>query len=693
MNTTEKTGNLSSVIDILDVMQKPPVSVTADYIAKCVRVAALLGNPVSLVRLDDVSSTRVTMPPDLVSPWGSVTSPLSVGSDARQRNIAFEARSNVFDVVDDVSALVSHAAGQGVLPSRNPFSVLASINSSRIGFGPVVLSEAQATEIMRDISAYLELLTGNDEDRDVSNLAQLSSVRISFDGFGGTGNAAEDLLKLTPDSSSVRETKLSNAAALFDFSKRMPRVVFTANYAPDGDSRGALVGWRRIPDASGYIVLRRNFFDGQRTIFTLTNERLRSEHANYREYAKTWVMSFYDELDVDSIWLFADPDVDPDGYYFYYVQAFQNRKTLKGSVFSVPSAPSVGSASQRLDIKRRMEELDPGSGEDKISPYPVLAQYLLGDSRFDWVLAGVNIRASIDRREPRSVVMKYSYLTAQMDFLLEQMKAGKFVVPKDVNKVVENVNIALSGFGVSQVIDEVLRDTGILFHFDGTEVRDDSVFNSIGSAVNNFDDVVTNGIIAAVLSAADPETATIDLLSLAANLPILLDSPNVSSTRLARAKMDGRVEEIGPPNTDEASGDDIQHFSDVDPRDGEFADLTSFDGLSKFVRTIRLFADFGRDRADVKSPQVVQDIREQTKAASVSSPDKTPSRDNVSTGTETPPRPGAQPPKTPSDIRDMLKKKTTGGFYKVTRKTGPSRRGGRSGGGRGGSGSGGRRMN
>lgn len=558
--STPVTDNQSFVFDLLDVMQVPPTYVDFEYMRKCIRSAEKLRNPIRSSMLAGGTS-RLT--------------------ELMLRSVAFDARNNVLDVVSRVGSYVS-MVGRNVL-FENPFSLIGQMNMSRIGFQSVSLSVVLADEIVKNISLILDAVESADNASDTvrRGSAQLSSARISFDGLGGSSSPNTDILQFSPEISAVRENKSKELLSVFDFERRVPKILFTANYAPDGEERGSLIGWKRIADASGYVVTRRNIFDGDVLQFRLSNAQLIESIGNFKDYVETYVLSFYDDIDLASIFVLYDSEIEPNAFYTYTVQGFRTRRSKKGSVFYVPVSPGVSSPAQRAELRRRMEILDPGAGPDTVSPYPILAQYFLGDSRFDWLLAGVNIRASVNRRDSREVTRSLSYLTAQMDFLFEQMQKNRFVVPKDVSDVVHAVNDGIVIFGVSQILEELLRETGVLYHFDGLDPREDSNFDRVPL-------VQDDSFLSTVLSAADPETATIDIRVLSTNIAQRLNRLNA-----------GRTSEIEIPSRNFERR--ISHASEAQfaqsVEDNDFnADLTTFEGLGKFMRAIRLFSDLNSDR-------------------------------------------------------------------------------------------------
>lgn len=551
------TESQTFVAAIAAAMKNPPTDLDLEYLEVCSRAATNVGNPIVASR--PVGHEKVTkQSPDKVAPWGRVCSPRFVagssGAIAGVRNSAMSARNNVFEVIDRVSAFISKAKNAGFAPPANPFVSIAEHNAN--GTSATV---AEAEELTANIKKYVQLLTAErngqvDVEDQTEHAAQLSSVNISLDGFGGSGNTAVDLMSFIPNMDEIRAQKAKEALAALDFRKRVPKIMFTATYAPDGDSRGCIIGWKKIADASGYILKRRNIFDGNQDKIVITNQEAKENHSRFKNYVKSWVMSFYNDIPLDSVHFMLDTQAPENGFFLYTVQAYQNFQESKNT-FVVDTVPANLSLTMRRTLRARIEVIDPGAG-DTISPYPLLAQALLNDEKMDWALAAVNTRASIIRNDLRSYTRKFGYLGAQLDFLFSAMDEGKFVIPRDPKKVVSNVSQSITLFGVTQVILETLQETGALYHFDGVDARDQSVMKK------DSPDIEGSGILSAVVSAIDPETMTLNLKSLTANLPKL-------------------AEETGThPLVRDLGGD----------RAG-VVDLTTFEGLGRLIRTVRVFAD------------------------------------------------------------------------------------------------------
>lgn len=610
-------ADLEIILDLIDVLHTPPPQATPEYNSICQRVSDFLNAHIPQ-KIDPIIKSGWTFGkfPEQGNVSSATGSPNDPGSfpdggwtshqiDAISANYA---RQNIYDFINAVNSFIARAKNAGFQPLENPFVVCASYNEGRTGFTPINISSEKATSLANDIRKYVDLIradrAGNlSLDAPIDKAAQISSARFSFDGMGGTGNTSVDLSKIFPDQDTLKEKRALESLSIFDFSKRTPRVIFTTSYAPDGTLKGMIIGWKKIPDAAGYVIKRRDLFTGHERTYVVDNALAQASTERLSSYVKAWVLTFYDNIRHDSVYSYLDADLSSDSYYVYKVQAFQNKNDRPGAIFNVETSPVKFTGDDKRSIRSQLERLDPGKGADSISPYPILSHFLFGNSKYDWLLAAVNTRASANRLDSRTTTRGFSYLAAQLDFIFLQADNGKFVVPKGKNlgPVFDNISDAISRFGCSQVIGEVLKETGALYHFDGKDPIDEGTFQDLSNPQSPG-----SGIVAVVAAAIDPENATMDLKNLSSNLPRLLAGEFVASSDrlgvLNRPKgKSSSTGEIDPPaefdsTTSVNSEDEIQFLSKLGDLSETIADLTTVEGIGLFMRTVRIFSDVGPSR-------------------------------------------------------------------------------------------------
>ncbi len=588
--STARTGvansNIDVIRDIADALYAVPPVIDQTFAETCLRAASYLNNTSFLTKDSSFDLSK-----NLVSNDESKSEVF--------RNAVLESRNKVFDVVNQCDALVSKLS----VDSQNftsPFATISLLNSTRKGFQPLSIDENKAIDLINNIGFFLELIEQqqdeNERNSSSENAAQLSSIDMSFEGFGGSGNAALDMMQFMPDSELISDQKAKDSLALKNFSLNVPKILFTADYSPDGILRGAIVVWRKIPDASGYLIKRRNIFDGEEVTFSVTNDEAKTGYDVIKDYVKTWGLTFYDSVSDDSVFARVDETIFPNSFYIYTIQAYQAASQLSGAIFLVDVIPNNLGTAQRLELQNRLSNID-GKSFESVNPYPFLAQQLLGNSMYDWILAGVNIRHSIDTLDNKDVSLRYSYLPAKLSFIFEQMDAGKFVIPRNVNDVVSNVNLFIGQFGVGQTIQEIFQSIGILYTFDGVEPQENQYFNRLG-----LRDIADGGVMSVVTSAIDPETYTLDLSTLSTNFPKLLNGILVGETELRDTPKTQNISteiEISQFESFRAapniSGDQfLQKFSGFG---SNVFDLTLFDGISKLTRSVKFLYDLGYRKA------------------------------------------------------------------------------------------------
>lgn len=505
-----------------------------------------------------------------------------------------QARSNIFALIRRVQEFASKATATGMLPPDNPFSVIDDINSQRNGtFNKIVISDKLADDLVYSIKVYIDLLDAENQGaidlkHGVVVTSQLAHIRLSFDGLGGSGNPASDILQFLPDADAIKKKNAIDVLSVIDFSKRTPELLFTMEYAPEIGKKykGTLIGWRRIPDASGYILRRRDVFGGRDTTWSIDNNDVASQSDAFLQYSKLFATSFMNSIDDHSIVVFFDEDVSDNEYYMYKIQAYQIRSEYRGAIFSVTSSPALNNPAKLSAFWSTFRTMD-NDGKGAISPWPAFSSVTYGGNlSLDWILAATNIRASIFRGDDRDTTRSYSYLNADASFLTNQAAAGKLVIPADVGAIQKNIEDAVQKFGVNQTIQTLLDDTGVSYYFEGRDASEDTHFDRAGT-----ESVRTSNLFKAVGAAIDPTTAMLDLNSLASNMMQLSDgSMSNKKTNSSVAAMPSQISSLDG-NVQQTSNE-FKFVSSFEKLKDPYLDLTTFDGLSKMIRVIRLISDF-----------------------------------------------------------------------------------------------------
>ena len=589
-----RTENQSIVDEIAYVTSNDIVN-TIESLRRCARIASYLGNSSEYANslLDNVDSSYENVYVD--TPLG----PMKVGESHEYLTTETiiggiaSCRVNINGIIDTISSFATRAASLGFTPPSNPFDEITKLRAESSSSLYIVGATSQlADDIIYNISVYLQLIDAeyngqlNLDGNVITGAAQLAHVGFSTNGFIDFSPSDSDLMTFLIDSDSIKRTLASNVLSTFDFTKRIPKILFTMKYDPDGIDRGAIVAWRRMPDASGYIIKRHDVFANKDKQFMLSTSQALESFEIVRDYVREWGLSFYDGLSDNFVYAYLDKTVEKDKYYVYTMEAYQNIKNPEESVFDVEV--SIGSTSYvRLnEIKERINNVVSlrlsgveGIDTDSISPYPFLSKIFYDDSKYDWIIAGVNVLMSARRSDDRSTVRRFSYIGSKYSFVREQIENTTFMLPKEIDSVIENVRKSITNYGVSATILEILDKTGMLFFFDSKE---ESLYNDFQRAGDIKID--SSSKMLEVLSAIDPETATISVSALLSNLRGNAGSTSYESTAPTEI-------EISPKTNDEIADDFLQYVGSV--LDGEdIIDLTTVDGIGRFMRVLRDFYDF-----------------------------------------------------------------------------------------------------
>jgi hypothetical protein len=596
--------NTSVIVDIADAVGEPPVNLGLEYLGKCARASEFLGSPSDAASLALSSSTTlVTKNPSSSSNVSTVI-----------LNGIMDARNHVFDMMNRIATLYSSPQSANFTLPSNPFLKISALNSRRVSGGNISLSDSDAQSIGNDITFCLNLIRkqsrlGVASIPQSQDVVQLSSVEMSLRGFGGSGDNAVSLLSFVPAAVAGAGGPVSENSNIFspllsplDFKNRIPKILFISSYSPSGRVEGSVVAWKRVPDASGYIIKRRDIFTSEEVSFSFSNDDISSKYVQIEDYVKSWILGFYDTVNPESIFAFLDSTTKSDAYYQYTVQCYQISKQPNDSIFNVGSTIANLTSVQKDSIRSMIVSFaNSGSvSTTSVSPYPFLSEFFLGSSQYDWLLAGLNVRQSISRGDDADSTRKYSYLTADLLFIFQQMDRQKFVVPNNFNDIIANVQSSIVQFGISQVVQEIILETGISFFLGGGQS------SILGLNASRFTSTRGNQILTTISSAIDPETATLDLDSLASNLSILLnmsDASFVSSLATGLSKVPSQAQSTPsefsiPANFNEAPQTAALNSSDrflssLGSSNSHIVDLTTFDGISDMIRTIRIFSDIG----------------------------------------------------------------------------------------------------
>ncbi len=486
-------------------------------------------------------------------------------------------------------------AARGYLLPNDPTERFAKINATRRLFDPLAITTEEANQLTQAVADLIEVGIAYDNgtvtfDRP-SAAAQLASFDVSVDGIvAQSGDALVDILGYQPDADYVKRKRALDSLAKLDFSKRKPYLLFTADVIVGGKRQdGTIVCWMKMRDASGYSVTKRDVFaelDFPKAFLSNsqldeTTRELLADN-NFRQ-----ILSFYDWVRDDDIYAFIDASTHPDTLYTYVVTGVQNRIPASPFMFDVPTNALYLSAGQVEQLRQFInEDLAAFGGRqtdgDSISPYPALSRVIYGDPGFGWILAGCNVLAAQRRNETNEQVRSLSFIGSRASELIEAAAAGRVVIPTDLGTVHASVDRSVPAFGVSQTMLCVLDGIGVTMFISGKD--DLSGFQPTQQILER-----TQGGLAKILGAIDPQTATIDpkMLSAALATSTVGSGPKYTATpiydfTLTRSDDGPTAGSVPPPTSPSLE-------TVIGP---DLIDLTSYDGIARLMQLIRVVYDF-----------------------------------------------------------------------------------------------------
>ncbi len=513
-----------------------------------------------------------------------IETPVASGISAAQTAMAM--RGYVLSQFDQMTVCAAIAAANGYLLPENPLGRLNTLNSSRQLFGSLGISDSEAAtieqstlELSRVTVRFSEGIVTFSRSQPAS---QISSFEVSVDGIAQqTGDALTDILGYQPDADFVKRKRSLDALAKLDFSKRKPSMLFTANVIKGGKrADGTILGWQRMHDAVGYSIAPRDVFAtlDLPDVVVSNEELLRSTADIAADPNFAQIMSFYDWVGPNGFYAWVDTTIHSDTLYSYEISGLQRRVSSTPFVFDVPVSALYLSAAQADRVKAAilddLQIFSGGSDVDTVSPYPAISTVIYGDPGYGWILAGCNVIASRKRSDQSDETRKLSYIGSKASDVLAAAASGKLVVPNDLTVIHAAIENGISSFGVSQTILNVLDGTGVTLFVSG---KDDPLG---GQPTSDALDSATGGL-SKILSAIDPQSATIDPHTLVASLMSQVSGGTGKSFAFNSRPLLASFIALTSPKPSIAStiGDGV-------------IDLTTYVGIARMMQLIRSVYDF-----------------------------------------------------------------------------------------------------
>ncbi len=396
-----------------------------------------------------------------------------------------------------------------------------------------------------------------------NDFSKFGSNLISSDmafAVAGAKQDATSIISYTANQEFIKRQREQDSKEASSFQELKPKILFTSDYVMNGKIKGNIICWKKVSKASGYLLKRINILSGKEISFTIFNEELNERFETIKQYVFSYLAPYY-EMDNGNLLGFLDETVHQNAFFYYKISAFQTFVYSKTAIFIAPV---------NKILKLTTSQLNELNLTDDIDIYSKLAKFYLSDENLDWLLAGINVRASIERRDNRSISRGFGYLELTKSFILEQMAVGKFVIPADYKTIEQIIKTQITTYGIVQVIKDLLLDSGLLYTFEGTDPSVDGDFNKPQLPLNE------DKFLGVLASAIDGETFVLDSKTLHTNLNKFLNS-GISSDK----NFSGNTTIISKVLKD------FNLNITTKPVNYDFIDLHTIDGISKMFNLIK----------------------------------------------------------------------------------------------------------
>lgn len=521
--------------------------------------------------------------------------------------------NNVVKKISSIDYFIKKAKNAGYLPPISPVQELLKYNNNRsikkYPYGDkknyislVTVPEKLADDMMFNLNILLSLLDmQKNGDFSLSgktkeNNKQISAFGIDLSYFDFASSALEQgILSFIPDLDQIKRKRIQDVLESLDFKNRIPKIICTMNYDPDGYSKGTIVCWKKMYDASAYDLYRTNVLTGEKKEFHFSNKDIENESLKIKNYVTDWALTFYPALDENKVFSFLDSTTEKDNVYVYNLVARQNIRKGSSDLFNSETTPLLMSSLQLKDMANEMDSYVKFAYEgkiedfdkDDINPYPFLSKRFFGNDKYDWVLAATNIIASKNRNDTKEETRQYSYLNCKFSFLENKIKQNILVRPKNIDSIINKIRDSITSFGVSQTLMQIIQSTGLDIFFGAVE----SIGNDEFKKASNVFDESELTTLDAILATIDVDNATVDVKSLSNTLLLI-----------TKGKSELNLKETSPEEFDaninektSLADNSLQFVGNLDSV-SSVLDLTTFEGISDFIRIVRLFFDANPDK-------------------------------------------------------------------------------------------------
>jgi hypothetical protein len=444
---------------------------------------------------------------------------LSVAGTGKKLDRSLYFRSAVRQTLADITSFVRRARLAGVFVSDDPSVALDRLSAGRRLFDP--LPDTGAYESLAGDIATLANMVRREQAGEISlridPRVNITSVSVSFAGLNGLPSGLVN-------ADALRRQQALDRLALLDFSKRKIRILFTSEYEHDGRI-DLVVGWRRMVDAAGYRLTVRDVFSGNSVDIDAPGFlNVPNDVSNF--YYSTVAPLLSSERPEDVMFTVLR-DVRRDRLFDVRVRAWQEVSTSVNGLFRTGATRRALTSAQMDRVRELILATNQGD-VDAVTPYPFISEVLYGTREYGWVLAGMNLVATLDRGDSNDSVRAASYLGAKWSVISQLVTAGEFRVPSDPSIFRAELSQCFSTFGLAVTLRDVLERCGVLMFFDDREV-----FDARPTLMDVNSAELETGAVGYILGAINPADATLLPSAARAAIAPLLPPPAGGFTILA----------------------------------------------------------------------------------------------------------------------------------------------------------------
>jgi hypothetical protein len=461
-------------------------------------------------------------------------------------------RNLVHQRISDIQEIFYRAKATGLYLSIEPVHRLIKMSAGHTALKRID-EDPTFGQLLTDLVTLADLVQREESGERVINrmpVPQAESFSIFFNGIGG-------LPSNVIDANVLKRQQAFDKLSGLTFSKRRPRALFLCERKHDGKV-SLVLGWRRMKDATGYMVRARDVFQDELEEFDAGPAAFSSLDPGVVDFYRRNVAPLFPSLTENDVALFEVDGVRENCLAAMSVRAYQKISSGKNDLFRAKVNRLSVTEKDLGAIGSEMARFA-GSSLNDVTPYPFIADFLYGDSSLGWMLAGLNTVASFERGEGLESVTSYSYLGARFTTVSALIKAGKFFVPVDKDEAVKRFDSSVSNFGLARTLAEVLEKCGVLFFFDERENFDVSslMFDTEAASLET-------SLLSTMIEAIDPSSSMVDPREIYAQV-----------SRAVKQSAGGKL----------VVRDDSVEIPKLDSSDDSI-DLLTFSGISRFLNVI-----------------------------------------------------------------------------------------------------------